>query len=49
MKFLNKILGRPTSERPMMLIVVGHADQQAMIPRAATLKKSLDQISSFIE
>ena len=49
MKFLNKILGRPTSERPMMLIVVGHADQQAMIPRAATVKKSLDQISSFIE
>jgi len=49
MKFLNKILGRPMNERPMMLIVVGHADQQAMIPRAATVKKSLDQIRSFIE
>lgn len=49
MKFLNRILSRPGNERPTMLIVVGHADEQAMIPRAATIKKPLDHISSFIE
>lgn len=47
MKFLSKILRRPTNERPMILLVVGHAAPDAKVPRAATVKKSLDQISSF--
>jgi iodotyrosine deiodinase len=49
MKFLNKILGRPTSERPYMLLVVGYPSIDAKIPKAATVKKSLDQIASFFE
>ena len=49
MKFLSKILGRPANERPMVLLVVGHAAPDAKVPRAATVKKSLDQISSFFE
>jgi len=49
MKFLNKILERPPRERPMMLIVVGHPAEGAMVPRAATVKKSLEEISRFVE
>ena len=49
MAFLSKILGRPKNERPMMLLVVGHPAADAMVPRAATLKKPLEQIASFFE
>ncbi len=49
MKFLSKILGRPSNERPMILLIVGHAALDAKVPRAATVKKPLDQISSFFE
>ncbi len=48
MKFLNQILDRPGSERPYILLVVGHAAEDAKIPRAATIKKPLDDIASFI-
>ena len=47
MKFLNQILGRPKNERPYILLVVGHPADDAMIPRAATIKKPLEQIASF--
>ena len=47
MKFLSKILGRPGNERPMILLVVGHAAPDAKVPKAATVKKPLDQISSL--
>lgn len=49
MKFLNKILKRPSNERPMILLVVGHPAADAMVPRAATIKKPLEKISSFYE
>ena len=49
MKFLSKILGRPVNERATMLLVVGHPAQGAQVPRAATVKKPLDQISTFLE
>jgi nitroreductase len=48
MKFLNGILARPGNERPYLLLVVGHPAEDAMIPRAATVKKPLQQIASFI-
>ena len=48
MKFLNQILERPKNERPYILLVVGHPADDAMIPRAATIKKPLEQIASFI-
>ena len=47
MKFLSKILGRSGNERPMILLVVGHAAPDAKVPKAATVKKPLDQISSL--
>ena len=49
MKFLSKILGRPVNERATMLLVVGHPAEDAKVPRAATVKKPLDQISTFLE
>jgi iodotyrosine deiodinase len=48
MKFLNQICNRPSTEKPVMLIVVGHAVQGATIPVHATLKKSLEEITSMV-
>lgn len=47
MRFLSEILHRPKNERPYLLLVVGYPARDARIPRAATQKKSLDQIASF--
>lgn len=49
MKFLNTILERPSNERPFILLVVGHASQDACIPGASTEKKPLSKIASFFE
>ena len=48
MKFLNQILERPSNERPYVLWIVGQPSKTAMVPRAATVKKSLEQIATFI-
>ena len=48
MKFLNQILERPSNERPYVLLVIGHPAETAMVPRAATVKKSPKQSSTFI-
>lgn len=47
MKFLSKILERPANERPFVLLVVGHPAEDAVIPRAATMKKRIEEIASF--
>ena len=44
MKFLNEILDRPKNERPFLLLVVGHAAEDAKVPDIT--KKELSQISS---
>ena len=49
MKFLNKILERPATERPYILLVVGHPTEDATVPAAALIKKPLEQIASFKE
>jgi nitroreductase len=46
MKFLNDLLGRPASEKPMMILVVGHPTDGATVPRVAKTKKPLDAILS---
>lgn len=48
MRFLNRVCGRPTQERPLMLIVAGHPAKDATIPAHALDKKSLEQISSWL-
>jgi iodotyrosine deiodinase len=46
MGFLNRILGRPSHEKPFVLLVVGHPAENALVPAIA--RKSLQEISSFI-
>ena len=45
MGFLNKLLGRPTHEKPFLLLVVGHPAEEAQVPDIA--RKPLEEISSF--
>ena len=44
MKFLNKILQRPSYERPFVLLVVGHPAEGAQVPKLT--KKTLAEIST---
>jgi nitroreductase len=47
MKFLNEILGRPKSERPFLLLVVGYPADEAHVPDIA--RKALDEFSSWVD
>lgn len=47
MGFLNKVLNRPSNERPYLILVVGYPAGDAKVPVIS--KKSLDEIASFIE
>ena len=49
MKFLTKILGREAHEKPLMIIAVGHASEDATVPRAAKIKKPLDDILTVLD
>jgi iodotyrosine deiodinase len=48
MKFLNKACGRPDNEKPYMLIVAGFPTADASVPEHALIKKSLDDISTWL-
>lgn len=48
MGFLRELCGRPANEKPIMVVVVGHPAADATIPVHATLKKPLDQISTWL-
>lgn len=45
MKFLNEILDRPATEKPVMILVVGFPEKDARVP--AIERKSLEEIVSF--
>ena len=47
MKFLNEILGRPKSERPFLVLVVGYPADEAEVPDIG--RKALGEFSSFVE
>jgi len=47
MKFLNEILGRPASERPFLLLVVGYPDDDAEVPDIK--RKTLAEFASFVD
>lgn len=49
MKFLNEMLGRSPSEKPVMILAVGHPAKDATIPRVAKIKKPLDEILTVSE
>ena len=47
MKFLNEILGRPTSERPFLLLVVGYPADDARVPDIK--RKELEDFTTFVD
>ncbi|MEJ2171397.1 MAG: nitroreductase family protein [Woeseiaceae bacterium] len=47
MKFLNEILGRPKSERPFLLLVVGYPADGAEVPDID--RKSLEDVTTFVD
>lgn len=47
MKFLNEILGRPSSERPFLLLVAGYPADDARVPDIQ--RKPLDEYVSFVD
>ena len=47
MKFLNKILDRPKSERPFLLLVVGYPAADARVPDIE--RKPLEAFASFVD
>ena len=46
MAFLNKILKRPSNERPFLILVTGYPAEETMVPDIS--KKTLDEITTFI-
>lgn len=46
MKFLNEILGRPSNERPFLILVVGYPTDECQVPDIT--KKPLEEIASFL-
>lgn len=48
MRFLNEVCERPADEKAYMLIVAGYPTVDATVPEHALIKKSLDDISSWI-
>jgi iodotyrosine deiodinase len=46
MNFLNEILGRPSNERPFLLLVVGYPAKNAMVPDIS--KKTFSEIATFL-
>lgn len=49
MNFLNGMLGRPPSEKPTMIVAVGHPAENATVPRIAKIKKPLDEILTVFD
>ncbi|MEX0969525.1 MAG: nitroreductase family protein [Paracoccaceae bacterium] len=49
MKFLTEALERPDSEKPVMIIAVGHPAKTATVPAVAKIKKPLGEIMSVFE
>jgi iodotyrosine deiodinase len=48
MGFLNDICERPADEKPYILLVTGYPADGATIPKAATVKKKLEEVASFL-
>ena len=44
MRFLNDLCGRGESEKPVMILAVGHPAEDATVPAVAKIKKPIDEI-----
>ncbi|MFQ5623853.1 MAG: nitroreductase family protein [Paracoccaceae bacterium] len=49
MRFLNALLDRPASEKPVMILAAGHPAKDATVPAAAKQKKPLDEILTVLD
>ena len=49
MKFLNALCSRPDSEKPVMILAVGHPAADATVPAVAKIKKTLPEILTLCE
>jgi hypothetical protein len=49
MNFLRDVCERPTTEKPLVLLVVGHPAKDATVPTHALQKKSFEQIAKVWE
>lgn len=49
MRFLNDLCERPESEKPVMILAVGHPAAGATVPAVAKMKKPLDEILTVRE
>ena len=49
MRFLNRLLNRPASEKPVMIIATGHPASDATVPHVAKIKKPLEEIMTMFE
>ena len=49
MNFLRDICGRPKTEKPLILLIVGHPAENATVPAHALKKKPFDQIAKIWE
>ncbi len=47
MTFLNKILKRPSNEKPFVLLIVGRPDKDVKVPKFAKQKKTFEEITSI--
>jgi nitroreductase len=48
MSFLSDVLQRPKNEKPYLLIPIGHAADNCVVPAAALVKKPLDEIMEIV-
>ncbi|QDP00413.1 nitroreductase family protein [Thalassotalea sp. PS06] len=48
MSFLSKVCERDDNERPYMLIIAGYPAEDATVPEHALVKKSIDDIATFL-
>ncbi len=46
MRFLNRLLNRPSNEKPFMILVTGYPGKDTMVPDLS--KKPLSEIATFL-
>ena len=49
MSFLNDLCNRPKSNKPIMILTVGHASEKATVPQVAKIKKPMSEILSLLK
>ena len=49
MSFLNGLCKRPKSNKPVMILTVGHASEDATVPKVAKIKKDIKEILTVLD